>query len=89
MLSEAHLKNVCLLWGGHKQCRYLERDDMDWNKYYCKKKSVDKDIIDQEVDKFVKEQKALGKNPRSLNEPLGDNCKGFLPLTSLLQGYDI
>ena len=34
MLSEAHLKNVCLLWGGHKQCRYLERDDMDWNKYY-------------------------------------------------------
>lgn len=89
MLSDAQLQNVCLLYGGAKQCRFVEQDDYDWNKHYCKKKTPDKKDINKMAAEFVKEKKAQGIDPRSLGEPLGDNCLGFLPLTSLLQGYDV
>lgn len=89
MLSDAQLQDVCLLWGGHKQCRFLEQDEMDWNKHYCKKLTPDKKDINAEVNKFVREKRQQGIDPKSVGDPLGDNCSGFLPLTDLLQGYDI
>jgi hypothetical protein len=89
MLSEAQLKDVCLYYGGHKQCRFLEQDDADWNKHFCKKLSPDKKDINIEVDKFIAEKKAQGLDLNRQHEPIGDNCSGFLPLTDLLQGYDV
>ena len=89
MLSQDQLQHVCLLYGGSKQCRYIEQDDGHWDKYYCKKMTPDRKIIDSAVDDFVKEKKDQGVDPAKSGEPLGDNCKGFLPLTDLLQGYDV
>lgn len=89
MLSDDHLKDVCLLWGGHKQCRYLEEDEFSWGKHYCKKKTPDKNQIDDMVDEFLKKKKKEGVDPKSFDYPLGDNCVGFLSLKDVLQGYDV
>ena len=41
-LTDKHLKDVCLLHQGHKQCRYLDNveGDTGWfSSYICKKKT--------------------------------------------------
>jgi len=84
MLSKAHIKDVCLLHGGADECRYL---DDSTGVYICKKKSLEKKDIDAEVDEHLANNKNNGNVYWS--PPLGDNCQGFLPLESLLQGYDV
>ena len=39
MLSDKHLKDVCLISETSQQCRYLAEDEVDPLKRYCLKKS--------------------------------------------------
>lgn len=91
MLSKNQLTRVCQLWQGSKQCRYLDGDEHDYGKFYCKKLSPEKDIIDEEVMGFLKESKKQGINPQKSGNPLGTggSCQGFVVLKTKLQGYDV
>jgi len=86
MLSKNQVSKICMRGHGHLECRYL--DDAG-HEFACKKKSVERKIIDEEVAEFIAECKAKGQNPKQQDVPLADNCQGYLPLSSLLQGYDI
>ena len=90
-LTQLQVQHVCLLYGGHLQCRYVDEDmDDDGNIIYvCKKMSVEKAAIDNEVDEFLAEMKKNGQDPTKQGAPLGDNCKGYLKLTTKQQGYDL
>ena len=87
-LSRKHLQDVCLLYGGHKRCRYLAQDDNDWSKYYCVKRGPKKQEIDDEIDELVGDMQMKGQDPRKANIPLGDNCSGYPILKFIEQGYD-
>ncbi len=91
MLSKQQLTKVCLLNQGHEQCRYLDGDENDYNKHYCKKLSSEKAIIDEEVLIFLNDAKSQGFDPTIHNHPLGTggNCQGFVVLKTKLQGYDV
>lgn len=89
MLSLPQLNDICLLYGGSKQCRYLDGDENDYNKYYCKKQSPDAKHIDDLTEEYITEAKSEGRDPELGNVPLGDNCNGFLPFKDILQGYDV
>lgn len=89
MLSLPQLEDVCLLYGGHKQCRFLDGDDNDYTKFYCKKKSAEAASINQDVDEFIAEAKKNGDDPRDYGQALGDNCSGYVKLNDVLQGYDV
>lgn len=93
MLSQKQLKDVCLLGAGCDECRYIdgESDDDDTGKfrYVCKKQSIERKPIDEEIKEYTEECLKNNKDPKQAGYPLGDNCKGFLPLKDLLQGYDI
>ena len=91
MLSKQQLSKVCLLNQGHEQCRYLDGDENDYTKHYCKKLSPEKSIIDEEVLLFLKDAKNQGINPQSQNCPLGTGggCQGFVVLKTKMQGYDV
>ena len=90
-LTQKQLKDVCYIWGGDQQCRYLD-EDLD-NKgnivYVCKKKSPDSQIIDIELSSWLKEVRKKGQDPHKQGVPLGDNCKGYIKLTNKQQGYDV
>lgn len=88
-LTQLQIQNVCLLGQGSDQCRYLAQDDHDWAKYYCLKKSSNKKEIDQEVEDFLEDCKRKGRDPEDEGNPLGDNCLGYLPLSTKQQGYDV
>lgn len=89
MLSEAHKEDICLVYQGARQCRYLEGDDNDFDKHYCRKISPDKKTIDDMVDEHLAECAKNGVNPLDLQDPIGDNCSGFVCFKDLLQGYDV
>lgn len=90
-LTHKQLKDVCLMWGGHQQCRYLDEDQDDNGNIVqvCKKLSAYKDIIDDEVDEFFKEMKKNGQDPAAQGLPIADNCQGYVVLKSKAQGYDV
>jgi hypothetical protein len=90
-LSKKQLKDVCLMWGSSRQCRYLGEEDGGNGSMVdvCKKKSVYKDIIDGEIVEFLKEMKANGQDPMAQGVPLGNNCQGYIVLKSKEQGYDV
>lgn len=90
-LTQLQLQKVCLLHQGHKQCRYLDGDERDHTKFYCKKLSPEKKIIDDEIWNFLKAQKDQGTDPKLQGVPLGDGggCKGFVVLKTKPQGYDV
>lgn len=87
MLTEKQLNDVCLLDQGADECRYLDSDDNGC--FVCRKKSLERGPIDQEVTEYFDECKKDSKDPYQADHPLGDNCQGFLPLKDLPQGYDI
>lgn len=89
MLSLTQLNDVCLCHQGSKQCRYLDGDEFDYNKYYCKKQSTEAKHIDDLVDEYISDCKIENKNPDDGHVAIGDNCKGYLPLKDVLQGYDV
>ena len=90
-LTQNQAQHVCMLYGGHQQCRYVDEDlDDDGNiVYVCKKLTPDKSIIDLEVDEFLKDMKKNGQDPIKQGSPLGDNCNGYIKLTTKQQGYDL
>lgn len=90
MLSLKQLTDVCLNLQGAKQCRYLGYDDSSVGVCICfKKVSGKKDIIDKQVTKFIEKAKANGQDPDNMGRPLANNCKGYPPLKTIKQGYDV
>ncbi len=89
MLSLPQVKDVCLNWQGADQCRYMSYDDQTGGQICMKKVAAKKDIIDKQVKKFVDKAKANGQDPKQMGRALGDNCKGYPPLKTKKQGYDI
>lgn len=90
-LTQKQLTDVCFVSGGPDQCRYLDEDTDDQGNvvHLCKKLSPDRKIIDEELVDFYNEMKKTIQDPTKQNVPLGDNCQGYIPLRSKLQGYDI
>ena len=89
-LSNNQVSDVCLLGQGTQQCRYLAEDDVVVNKFYCLKKSKDKkEKIDTEVSFLVKDLKRQGKDISNQNIPIGNNCRGYIILKHIEQGYDV
>lgn len=89
MLSLPQIKDVCLNWQGADQCRYLSYDDATGSQICMKKVAAKKDIIDKQAKKFIEKSKANGQDPKQMGRALGDNCKGYPPLKTKKQGYDI
>jgi hypothetical protein len=89
MLSQKHLKDVCLVNDNtYQKCRYLTHDDNDYTKHYCAKKSSRKKEMDVEINDFIRDSMRRGKDPKKDNIPLGDNCQGYPVLRYIEQGYD-
>ena len=90
-LTQKQLKDVCMIWGGHGQCRYLDEDQDDKGQMVsiCRKLSPNKQIIDDEVDIFYQEMQKNGQDPASQGVALADNCQGYIVLKSKQQGYDV
>lgn len=87
-LTPAHVRDVCLLNQGYKQCIYLEEGD-DFNTFYCKKHSSEKKYIEEDRDKVLEQLKKRGIPIIKTTHPLGDNCQGYIMLKVLPQGYDL
>jgi hypothetical protein len=90
-LTTKQLKDVCLLWSGTTQCRYLDEDDDGKGNVVsiCKKLSPLKTTIDEEVDLFLVDMKKNSQDPTKQGVPLGDNCQGYVVFKSKAQGYDV
>lgn len=89
MLSSNQLHKVCLLNQGSEECRFLGRDDNDPSKCMCFKLHHYADHIDALVENYIDDMEMNGQDPYLIGRPIGDNCKGYLPLSVLPQGYDI
>jgi len=89
VLSRKQVEDVCLVYGGSKQCRYVDEDPDDYSKMYCKKLTPEKKLIDEEIDEYIKDCKNKGVDAYSQGVPLGNNCDGFILLKELEQGYDV
>jgi len=86
-LSNLHVKNVCLLKQGNKQCRYLNYDDMSG--YQCVKLVIDKKkLADNKVRNHILECRKDKKDVKDTNMPMGNNCQGYPKFNHLVQGYD-
>lgn len=90
-LTNRHLQDVCFIFGGTNQCRYLDEDTDDKGQiiHVCKKMSPSRKIVDEEVDEFFATMRKSGQDPTQQGVPLGDNCKGFIVLKTKPQGYDV
>jgi hypothetical protein len=89
MISENHLRDVCLHNHGSKTCRYLYNDELDSSKWHCNKlRPIEKNKIDIYIENFIKDCNKRKINPKKLSQPLGNNCEGLLVLKDVKQGYD-
>lgn len=88
-LTNKQLSDVCLIYGGVNQCRYLDEDFDAHGRlvHVCLKRSKDKAFIDRSVLSQQDMAKKLGVVPDG--NPMGDNCKGYLKLPNKKQGYDL
>lgn len=89
MLSLPQVRDVCLSYQGALQCRYLSYDNVSGAQVCLKKVSSKKNIIDEQVKKFIEKAKIQGQDPDQMGRALGDNCKGYPPFKKMKQGYDI
>lgn len=90
MLSLKQLQHVCLLHGGPNQCRYLNQDDNDMNKFYCKKQRPnDRKKIDKKVNEYLNDCQKKNIDPTKQAHYIGDNCQGYPVLKNIPQGYDV
>lgn len=89
-LTTKQVQDVCFIFGGYRQCRYLDEDvnDKGDSIFLCKKLSADRKIIDEEFTDFLLENKDNGKDITKMDMPLADNCKGFIVLREKKQGFD-
>lgn len=90
-LTLKQLQDVCLLYGGSDQCRYLDEDVDDKGQVVsvCRKLSPQKKVIDEEIVDFLAEMKKNGQDPDKQGVPLGNNCQGYIVLKTKPQGYDV
>ncbi len=88
-LTQKQLRDVCLIHQGHRQCRYLAADDLNWGKWNCLKKTPSKKVIDDEVKDTLAQLKKQGQDYRKHGVPVGDNCSGYPLLKIIDQGYDV
>lgn len=90
-LTKKQLQDVCLIWGGASQCRYLDEDVDDDGDivHICKKKSPFKKVVDEELVDFLDDCKKTSQDPHKQGVPLGDNCIGYVVLKTKPQGYDV
>lgn len=95
-LTEAQVKDVCFINGGHKQCRYVDGEYVEDDNgdvqfvFMCRKKSPpEKKVIDEEVADFLQKCKAKNQDPRKQGVSLSDNCIGYVALKTKAQGYDV
>ena len=89
MLSQRQVEDICLVYKGPAQCRYLEGDPNDHTKFYCRKFTPDRKIIDEVLDDHLRDCAKNGTDPQDGNNALGDNCKGFVCFKDKIQGYDV
>lgn len=73
----------------HRRCRYLAEDDFVLGKNQCMKLTSQKSVIDDEITSLISISIKKNIDPKSENIPIGDNCKGYLPLKHVVQGYDV
>lgn len=94
-LTERQIKDVCDIYGGSNRCRYMDEelvddDNGDFNiVYVCRKKSPDKNMIDQHLVSQINDCKLNGTDPHQAGISMGDNCDGFVVLKTKPQGYDV
>jgi len=74
MLTKKQIDDVCLVGHDSKTCRYLGENN---NNYYCLKKTLKKQIIDQEVKDYFTFCEKSKIDPDKLCLPTADNCEGF------------
>lgn len=91
VLSKNHVINVCNVNGGVSCCRYIDEtiDDAGQVIDICRKKTVDKKIIDEQILEEIEDLKKQGQNIINSNKHIADNCSGYLLLKSKIQGYDV
>lgn len=78
MLSKKHLKDICLYETSEpSKCRYLTYD-ADSDSFLCLKHTGYAKLVDE----------TLANHDLRGDEPLGDNCQGYLYLKNIEQGYD-
>lgn len=88
-LSQAQLRDVCMIYGQSDRCRYLAEDNRDYSKWYCmKQKKNEKNKIDLKIQDFLRDCKIKGVDPSSAGVALGDNCQGYPVMKHIEQGYD-
>ena len=84
MLSLRQVEDVCLLDCGFEQCRYIDSYVNDQNKFFCRKLiKKDKQIIDD----LIAEHNI--QDLIELDEPIGNNCPGYVKTDYFIQGYDV
>ena len=89
-LSGKHVTDICLFGKMPQQCRYLDDGIIGGKRvFFCVKKTLNRQIIDNEIKEFEEECKQKNINPHQSQTALGNNCAGFLPLKHLEQGYDV
>jgi hypothetical protein len=88
-LTQKHIEDVCLVYGGHKSCRYLIYDQ-ESGKYMCSKlvKQLKEDV-DTRIDEYLAKLKKNGQDPSVMGRAIGDNCQGYIFLKYKKQGYDV
>jgi hypothetical protein len=89
MLTKKQVEDICLLYSGHKSCRYAIYDQSTGKHLCCKKVQVLKEEIDKRIDEFTSKAKKNGQDLVLLGRPIGDNCPGYLYLKNTQQGYDV
>lgn len=88
-LTNKHVQDICLQYGGHKQCRYLIYDQTSGKHMCCKLVKALKDDVDKRIDEFLKKAKQNGQDPAMMGRGIGDNCQGYIFLKYKKQGYDV
>ena len=89
MLSERQLEDVCLRYQGARQCRYLDGDPENYDRFLCKKRSTYKKVIDEMSEEYIQDCRKNGVDPMTGDQSIGDNCSGYVLFKDLLQGYDV
>jgi hypothetical protein len=87
-LSQKQIEDVCLVYSGHKACRYLIMDQQS-GKYMCGKLVATlKNDVDTRIDEYLDKLSQNGQDPAMMGRAIGDNCQGYIFLGYKKQGYD-
>jgi hypothetical protein len=89
MLSNTHLKDVCLLYNCGQQCRYLDEDHLSWSWHCLKHNTTKKAEIDARIKQMLEDCSKKGIDPHDQGIACGDNCPGYPKLKYKQQGYDL